>query len=88
MPRVEISEAAAPAITVVEKVRLFIIMICLPSMAGIPGNGSWQNSSGTVHSGDVTTVEIVTPSCPSTLFYHADAIQSRRPPMIRNALTA
>jgi hypothetical protein len=32
MPRVEISEAAAPAITAVEKVRLSIIMICLPSM--------------------------------------------------------
>jgi hypothetical protein len=35
MPRVEISEAAAPAITAVEKVRLFIIMICLPSMDNV-----------------------------------------------------
>jgi len=30
MPRVEISEAAAPASRAVEKVRLFIIMMSLP----------------------------------------------------------
>jgi hypothetical protein len=29
MPRVEISEAAAPATMAAEKLRLFIIMICL-----------------------------------------------------------
>src|SRR5258706_2362589 len=34
MPRLEISDAAAPAAMAVEKVRLLIIMICLPSIAG------------------------------------------------------
>jgi hypothetical protein len=33
MPGVEISEAAAPATMAAEKLRLFIIMICLPSVA-------------------------------------------------------
>jgi hypothetical protein len=32
MPRVEISEATAPAAMAAEKERLFIIMICLLSM--------------------------------------------------------
>src|SRR5207253_9458273 len=40
MPRGETSEAAAPAIMAAEKLRLFIIMICLPSM---DDRDSWQN---------------------------------------------
>src|SRR5581483_3762503 len=37
-PRVEISEAAAPATRAVEKARLFIVMISLPSgLGGMPG---------------------------------------------------
>jgi hypothetical protein len=36
MPRVEISEAAAPVTRAAEKARLFIIMISLPS--GMDGN--------------------------------------------------
>jgi hypothetical protein len=35
MPRVEISEAAAPVSTAVEKVRRFIIMISPPSLEGL-----------------------------------------------------
>jgi hypothetical protein len=50
MPRVEISEAAAPATSVVEKVRLFITMLCLLLWQGFlfHGRDYWQNFSATV----------------------------------------
>jgi hypothetical protein len=45
LPRVEISEAAAPATMAAEKVRLFIIMISLPSMVW-----AWHNLLGATRS--------------------------------------
>jgi hypothetical protein len=55
MPRVEISDAVAPASTAVEKVRLFIIMTVFPLWYGWLEKFRWH---GDRH--DVTTVEMVT----------------------------
>jgi hypothetical protein len=49
MPRVAISEAAAPATSAVEKMRLFIIMFLAPSTVGFSVKFLRRGQGGTVN---------------------------------------